>query len=135
MAANVGRNVTFTPTVGGAAIIGARTKSISLNNEAVDITSDDDVGWQTFLGTDPAQRGVSMSIAGVLKDSTLIDLAATDGAALISEYTLVIEAIGTFTGDFHIGNISLEAPYNDAVTFTAEVNSSGPLVWEASTTA
>lgn len=135
MAALVGRKVTFTPSSGGAAVIGARTKSMAFNNEAVDITSDDDSGFQTFLGTDPAQRGISMSIAGVLKDDTLIELASEEGSNLISEYVLDIEGIGTITGDFHIGNLSIEAPYNDAVTFTADVQSSGPFTYDASTTA
>ena len=135
MAALVGRKVTFTPTGAGAPVIGARTKSMSFNNEAVDITSDDDSGFQTFLATDPAQRGISMSIAGILKDDTLIALASEQGSNLISEYTLDIDGIGVITGDFHIGNLSIEAPYNDGVTFTADVNSSGPFDYVADTTA
>jgi predicted secreted protein len=131
----VGRKVTFTPTGAGAAVIGARSKSISINNEAIDITSDDDSGWQTFLGTDPAQRGISMSISGILKDTALTDLALQDGSLLISEYTLDVLGLFEVSGDFHFGNMSIEAPYKEGVTFTAEVNSSGPLEYVADSTA
>ena len=131
----VGRKVTFTPTGSGAPVIGARTKSISINNEGIDITSDDDSGWQTFLAADPAQRGLSMSIAGVLKDTALTDLALQDGSLLISEYTLDVDGLFSVVGDFHFGNMSVEAPYNEAVTFTAEVSSSGPLVYTPDSTA
>lgn len=135
MAALVGRDVTFTPTGAGAPVIGARTKSITINNEAIDITSDDDSGWQTFLGTDPAVRGISMSIAGILKDTALTDLALQSGSLLISEYTLDVAGLFQVVGDFHFGNMSIEAPYNDGVSFTAEVQSSGPLVYTPDTTA
>lgn len=129
MAALVGRKVLLTPTAGGTAIVGGRTKTINFNNEGIDITSDDDDGWRTFLASDPAQRGIEMSMEGVLKDSALIELATTGGADLIDEYDLSMPGIGTFTGDFHFGSISLGAPYNDAVTFTATINSSGPVTF------
>lgn len=132
MAALVGRRVTFTPTSGGVAVIGARTKSITLSNEGVDITSDDDDGFRTFLAADPAQRSIDMSIEGVLKDDALIQLASEGGSNLISEYTLNIDGIGAFTGDFYFGSLELGAPYNEAVTFSATVQSSGPFSYEAS---
>lgn len=134
MAALVGRKVSFTPAGGGSAIVGARNKSISFANEGIDITSDDDGGWQTFLAADPAQRGITMTIEGVLKDDTLIGLATGSGSSLISEYDLAFEGIGTFNGDFHFGNIELGAPYNEAVTFTATVSSSGPITFTPDST-
>lgn len=134
MAALVGRKVKFTPTSGGTAVIGARTKTINFTNEGIDITSDDDDGWRTFHGADPAQRGIEMTVEGVLKDSALIELATVSGSELIDNYTLEMPGIGTFTGDFHFGSISLGAPYNEAVTFTATINSSGPVTFTPETT-
>src|SRR5688572_7350611 len=107
MPALIGRRVTFTPTGAGTPVTGMRTKTITINNEAVDITSDDDSGWQTFLSEDPAQRGITLAVEGVTKDAALINLAMTGGAGLISEYTLEIEGIGTAVGDFHIGTLEL----------------------------
>lgn len=131
MAALVGRRVTFTPTGSGVPVTGMRTKTITINNEPIDTTSDDDDGWQTFLDNDPAQRGIEMSVEGITKDAALINLAVTGGSALISEYELELEGLGTFTGDFHIGSLELGAPYNDAVTFSCTIRSSGEPTWVA----
>lgn len=129
MPALIGRRVTFTPTGAGTPVTGMRTKTITINNEAVDITSDDDSGWQTFLSEDPAQRGITLAVEGVTKDAALINLAMTGGSGLISEYTLEIEGIGTAVGDFHIGTLELGAPYNEAVTFSCTIQSSGEPTW------
>lgn len=125
MTALVGRKVTFTPTNGGASVIGVRTKSININNEPIDITSDDDNGFRTLLNEDPAERSIDFSAEGILKDAQLINLASAGGALLISEYEMDIPGIGTFTGDFYFGSIEIGAEYNEAVTFSAEIQSSG----------
>lgn len=134
MGALVGRKVTFTPTSsGGTPVTGMRTKTITINNEAIDITSDDDNGWRTLLGDDPALRSIDMSVEGVTKDAQLIELATTGGSGLISSYALEFEGLGTFTGDFHIGSLELGAPYNEAVTFSCTISSSGEITWTAAT--
>ena len=125
MSALVGRKVTFTPTNGGAAVIGVRTKSITINNEPIDITSDDDNGFRTLLNEDPAERSIDFTAEGILKDAELINLASAGGSILISEYEMDIPGIGTFSGDFYFGNLEIGAEYNDAVTFSADIQSSG----------
>lgn len=134
MSALVGRKVTFTPTSGGVAVIGVRTKTINLNNEPIDITSDDDDGFRTFLADDPALRSIDFTAEGILKDDALVQLASEGGSLLIEEYTMAIPGIGSFTGDFYFGNISLGAPYNEAVTFSANIQSSGPFQYTSATT-
>lgn|SRR5690606_11920656 len=129
MAALVGRKVTFTPVGTGTPVAGMRTKTITINNEPVDITSDDDNGWRTLLGSDPALRSIDISVEGVTKDAALIELASTGGSGLISEYELAFEGLGSFTGDFYIGSLELGAPYNDAVTFSCTIQSSGEAHW------
>ncbi len=125
MGALVGRKVTFTPTSGGAAVIGGRSKSITINNEAIDITSDDDNGFRTMLAEDPAERSIDLSFEGILKDSALLEVAAAGGSMLIDDYELNIPGIGKFEGAFYFGSIELGAPYNEAVTMSATVQSSG----------
>lgn len=127
--AMVGRKVTFTPVGSGTPLTGMRTKTITMNNEAIDITSDDDLGWRTLLGDDPALRSMDMSVEGVTKDDTLIALAMTGGSGLISEYEMEFPGWGKVTGDFHIGTVELGATYNEAVTFSATISSSGPLTY------
>lgn len=134
MPAIVGRRVTFTPTSsGGTPVTGMRTKTITINNEPIDITSDDDDGWRTFLGDDPALRSIDIAVEGVTKDAQLIELAATGGSGLISGYALEFTGLGTFTGDFYIGSLELGAPYNEAVTFSCTIQSSGEASWAAAT--
>lgn len=125
MPALVGRKVTFTPTGAGAPVTGMRTKTITLANGPIDITSDDDDGWRTFLAADPAERSIDIAVEGVTKDNELIKLAATGGSGLISEYTLNFPGLGSFTGDFYIGTLELGANYNEAVTFSCTIQSSG----------
>ena len=129
MSAFVGRKVTFSPTAAGAPVTGMRTKTITINNEPIDITSDDDLGFRTLLADDPGQRSISMSVEGVTKDDELIKLATAGGSNLISEYALTFPGLGTITGDFFIGTIELGAPYNEAVTFSATIESSGAFVY------
>lgn len=133
MPALVGRRVTFTPTGAGAPVTGMRTKTITLSNEPIDITSDDDSGWRTFLAEDPAQRSIDMAVEGITKDNELMKLAAEGGSGLVSEYTLNFPGLGSFTGDFYIGTLELGAPYNEGVTFSCNIQSSGPQVFVEAT--
>lgn len=135
MPALVGRRVTFTPTGAGAPVTGMRTKTVTINNEPIDITSDDDSGFMTYLDEDPATRSIEMSVEGITKDDELIALASAGGSELISEYTLAFEGLGSFTGDFHIGSLELGANYNEAVTFSCTIRSSGSFTWDPTTTA
>jgi predicted secreted protein len=85
------------------------------------------------LDEDPAERSIEMSVEGVTKDDRLIELATTGGSQLISEYTLTFEGLGTFTGNFHIGTLELGAEYNNAVTFSCTISSSGPFTYDTTT--
>lgn len=135
MPALVGRNVTFTPTTTGVAVAGMRAKTVTINNESIDITSDDDSGWRTLLDTDPALRSIDMSVEGVTKDDDLISLAAAGGSGLVSEYDLTFAGLGTFTGDFYFGSLELTGNYNEAVTFSSTIQSTGVVTWTPVTTA
>lgn len=130
MAGLVGRKVKFIPVGESTPVAGARTKSITINNEPIDISSDDDDGFRTYLADDQAERSIDMSVEGVLKDDVLIAAAMSPSQSLIGEYSLEFEGIGTVTGEFHIGNIELGATYNEAVTFSATVGSSGEFTYE-----
>lgn len=132
MTAFVGRDITFTPTGSDSApVTGMQSKDITINNEPIDITSDDDDGWRRYLDNDPAERAIEMTVEGLTKDAALIELATAGGSALISEYTLTLGPLGSFTGDFHIGTLNLKGEYKDAVKFSCTIRSSGPLQWQA----
>lgn len=107
----------------GTTIAGARTDSLTINNEPLDITDKDSVGWRTFMA-DAALRSVSCEIEGVLRDSTLIaDSVGTSTTTLLRESVVTISGIGTLTGDFLLTNIQLGAEMGDVITFTATLES------------
>ena len=133
MAAVVGRKVTLTPSeVGGVAILGGRSTSITLNSESIDITSNDDSGFRTLLGDDPALQSLDVSLDGVLKDASLLSK-IVGATTLIEGYDLLITGIGTFSGDFYLGSVGITAPTQDATTYAITLQSSGEFTFVEAT--
>lgn len=112
----------------GTTITGVRTKSLTIGNEAIDITTDDDSGWRTLL-EDGSQKQIDASVEGLLKDNTLIQ-AAINGVAIQAD-TVVLPNGDTLTGNFRLNSIEVGAEYTDAVTFSAELQSSGQITFTA----
>jgi predicted secreted protein len=135
MAKVAGRKVRIyegTTVAGGTLVAGARSDSISINNEAIDITDKSSDGWRTMLD-DASVRTVDMTVEGLLDGSSL--LAASLGAttALLGDYIIDIDGIGTVAGEFHFSSFEIGAPHDDAATFTATIASSGPIAFTAAT--
>lgn len=124
MAATVARRIAL--TWGGTAIQGVREKSAALNGEPIDITSDDDEGWRKLL-TDPAQQQVDISVSGVTKTDAL----KRDWFDGNTQKTAVFTYPdgGVITGTFMLINYTDTGPYNDAVTFEAQLQSSGEVTY------
>jgi predicted secreted protein len=126
MTAGVGRNVTL--TWGGAGIAGVKEKSLTLNNEPIDITSDDDDGWLALLG-EPGQKQVELKVSGVTKDRDLI--ADWFSGSLIQPVVLAYEDGATITGSFFLSEYSDKGNFKDAVSFDATLMSTGTIVYTA----
>lgn len=122
MAEILGRKVTV--SVGGSVIATARTKNLTINNEAIDITSDGDDGIQRILA-EPGQKSVELSLEGLYEGSSIMDIALN--GTLIQECILDYDSY-TLTGDFFLSSYSEGQPYNEAVTFSATLMSSGAVV-------
>lgn len=105
----------------GVPVVGARTDGVTFNSEPVDITDKDDNGWRTLLA-EAGVRSLSATVEGVLKDDTLIEVAA-DGTALLDDYTVALDNIGYFNGDWFLSSVELAGEQADAVTFTANIES------------
>lgn len=111
----------------------ARAKTITLGSESIDVTSDGDDGFRTLL-SEPAQRSIDMSLEGVLRQDDFVgDLLDPAPPSFLAEYTLVFPGIGSVTGDFFLSNFELGAPYNEAVTFSSTLESSGEWVFTPET--
>ena len=121
MTAFVGRKATITK--GATPIAAIRTRTVSINNEPVDITSDDDNGFRTLL-QDPGTKTLDLSIEGVAKDATLLT-SVMSTSDIIETLSILFPTIGTIAGDFVVASFEVAAPYNEAATFTASLQSSG----------
>jgi predicted secreted protein len=122
MAKQLGRKVII--KIGGVAISAARTKNLTINNEPVNVTTDGDDGIQTLLN-EAGEKAVSVSVEGIGDQSALVDIALGDDLVEAIEFDY-----GTFsiTGDFFQASYTEGQPYNDAITFTAEYQSTGAVL-------
>jgi predicted secreted protein len=123
MAETLGRKVTI--SIGGVVVAVARTKSLTINNSPINITSDGDDGVQRML-SEPGEKNVEVSVEGLTDGGgVLMDVALSNNLieTIIFDYTTF-----TVTGDFFQASYAESLPYNEAVTFTAAYSSSGAVV-------
>jgi len=126
MTAGVGRNVIL--SWGGAGIAGVKEKTLTLNNEPIDITSDDDAGWRNILAI-PGQKQVEIKVSGVTKDRGL--MANWFSSALTQAVVLTYENGATIAGTFFLSEYSDKGNFKDAVAFDATLMSTGVIVYTA----
>ncbi|MBC7282573.1 phage tail tube protein [Hoeflea sp.] len=117
-------------------IAGVRNKTMNISNEMVDITSDDDAGWQTFLAV-PGKRGATWSISGVHSDETLLAAMMAANASIASGTVLVnlpssLSTPGTMSGEGVITSMELTGEHDGVFEFTVEIASSGAITYTAS---
>ena len=122
MAENKGRGITVRWK--GIAIAKVRTKSITINNEPIDVSGDTDDGWRALL-TEPGQKSVDISVSGVVVNRTLIKDAAknTIGAAM----NMTWPDGGTMDGNFVLTSYASTGEHNGAETFEATFQSNGEI--------
>lgn len=127
MAEQLGRKVTV--SVGGDVVATARTTSMTVNNESVNITSAGDDGVRRLMD-EPGEKSVEITLDGLYTDESLYDLA--QGASLLTAVVLTYETY-TLTGDFFLASYNEGQPYNEAITFSATLQSSGSVAKAAVT--
>jgi predicted secreted protein len=136
MAARKGRSVKI--LLDGVVVAGVRTRSITIDNLAIDVTTDESNGFRELIDAS-GERDIKASVEGLTKDNDLLNAAAA-GAALIRYYDIQLYPDFTLSGDFRISNIQLGTEYNDAVAFTAQLDGTGifyrfgpdqHMVWES----
>ena len=130
-----GRDILFYVGDGtDGARICARSKTLTIGSESIDITQDCDGAFRRLMD-EPASRFLDMAVEGVLtQDDWLLQALDTSSSVFLDKYTMVISGVGSITGDFFISNYELGAPHDDAVTFSATVQSSGEWTFTPTTT-
>jgi predicted secreted protein len=126
MAATSGRKLRIKK--GSTAVAGALTENLTINNEPIDITDKDAAGWRTMLA-DVGVRSVDASVEGILIDSALIAVAMGAASGLLAAYTIEIDGIGDFTGNFYLNSFEIGGETAEGITFTASIQSSGTITF------
>lgn len=126
MAAEYGRAVDF--TWDSSPVLGVREKSLTVNGEPVNVTSDEDDGVQVLLSED-AETSVQIELSGVTKDAVFKEAKLAGGTALQATAELTYTDGGVLSGTFQLGPYSEGQPYNEAVTFTATLMSTGAVTY------
>lgn len=107
-------------------IPGVREKDLTLNGDAIDVTSDDSAGWRELM-TVSAMDSVDLKLSGVTKDTTL--RADWFGGTRTRPATFTYPDGGVVSGTFFLASYAEKGTYNDAVTFEATVSSSGVVTY------
>lgn len=122
MAANVGRNLLL--KTGSTVIAGVRTKGISVAGEPIDVTTDDSSGYRTLLA-EAGQKSLDISVDGITTDNELRQAMLTGMTLTLAGVSIEYPNGDTITGTFLLVNLEESGTYNDAVTFTGSLQSSG----------
>lgn len=126
MAGEYGRKVAFTWE--SSPVLGVREKSLTVNGEPVNVTSDEDDGVQVLLAED-AETSVQIELSGVTKDAIFKEAKLAGGASLQGTASLTYTDGGVLSGTFQLGPYSEGIPYNEAVTFTQTLMSTGAVTY------
>lgn len=109
-------------------IAAVKTKGLTLNNEPVEITSDDDAGWRKSLEDIVGTRSVDFKVEGILKTNQVGLLAEGQVAVpLIMDFPTV----RSYSGTFNVTSYELGAETAAGITFSASFQSSGPVAFAA----
>lgn len=132
MAGHNGREFTF--DWDSATLVGVRSRSVSISNEYVDVTNDDDGAWRTLLA-DPATRSLEVTIGGIVsEEAVLADIMAANVASATLEATLPtsLASAGTLSGSFLISSHEMSGDHDGAVEFSTTFMSTGSITYTAS---
>ena len=133
MAAQLGKALLLKVDISGTmtTIGGMRSTSMTLNDEAVDITNKDSGSQRELL---PAGGILSMSItaSGVFTDSTAEQtLRSAYGTSTFKSYNVIVPDLGTYAGTFMIASLEYSGEYNGEATYTVTLESSGAVTFSA----
>jgi TP901-1 family phage major tail protein len=108
-----------------ATIAGMRTTQMSVNGEAVNVTSKDSLGWRELL-SGAGVRSVSVAASGIFTGSAAearVKANALSGA--IDDYELSFESGERMRGRFLLTRLDYAGDYNGERTYALALESSG----------
>jgi len=106
-------------------VAGLRSKTITINNEPVDITTSDDAPWRALLDN-TGLRSVSLSASGVFQDvasvNSMEDLAFS---GLLNNFELTFENGDVIDGAFLLTSFEYAGEHTAEQTYSVSLESSG----------
>ena len=111
-----------------ATVAGMRTTQLSVNGEAVNITSKDSGGWRELL-SGAGTRSVSVSAGGIFLGSDAEARVQSHAlAGTIDDYELSFEDGARLRGRFLVQRLDYSGDFNGERNYTIQLESSGPVV-------
>ena len=129
----LGRQIDF--TLGGATLAGIVSKSLSINNSAVDTSDDDSNGWAESLAT-PGRKEITIGLSLKAKNISLIQSAIDNESQIYASLLTFPDGTNTsstLAGDVFMTTASLSGEHEDLTTIDVELMYSGEPTFTAAT--
>lgn len=128
----LGREIDF--TMGGTTLAGVVSKSLSINNSAIDTSDDTSNGWAESLAT-PGRKEITLGLSLKVKNLDLIKSAIDNASQIYSTVVTFPDGTSgsTITGDAFLTTVSLSGEHEDLTTVDIELMYSGAPVFVAAT--
>lgn len=115
-------------------VAGINSKSITINNSAIDVTTPDATTPGGVLFASSLNGLKSVSVSG---DGIFLDESAQEGrlntiamqANPVANFQIVIPDFGTYSGEFRITSFELGGETEGAVTFSISLESNGTITF------
>ena len=108
-----------------ATVAGLRTTQLSVNGEAVNVTTKDSGGWRELL-SGAGTRSVSVAGSGIFTGSAAEGRVKGNAlAGIIDDYELSFESGERMQGRFLVTRLDYAGDYNGERTYTLALESSG----------
>jgi TP901-1 family phage major tail protein len=110
-----------------ATVAGMRTTQMSVNGDAVNVTSKESGGWRELL-SGAGIRSVSVAGSGIFTGSAAeLRLKSNALAGLLDDYELSFESGERMRGRFLVTRLDYSGDYNGERNYTLSLESSGPV--------
>ena len=116
-------------------IAGLNSKSITINNSAIDVTTPDATTPSGALFAQSLNGLKSVSVSG---DGIFLDESAQEGrlntialqADPVANFQLVVPDFGTYSGEFHVTSLEFGGETEGAATFSLSLESNGTVTYQ-----
>ena len=106
----------------GEKVGGIQTKSFTIENEPIDVTTDDDNGIRKLLSDFAGTRSIDMNFDGMFKDELLVEN-AQNGTNFTDTWEIELPSGGMISCEFFFTSLEVSGEHEDAVEISGEAQS------------